>query len=429
MDDPSLLETDKELLPWLDEQTERLAPHTIALYLLDPAGELLYRSADLANVDKFVLASNERFNLKVEEETVGRAFASLTPIPLKSGRIGFLGRVHFYFRLPAADAPKPKPKRERPDLILASDSPLYRVHREGRTFSEESDSHYHSVRLAIDSAVALLAAAILGFLVSWFLSRRIVRLARQTEITDEAGIPGPFKVGGGDEIAALSNAMNEMSKRIRALVGGLEKRDAARREWVAQVSHDLRTPLTSLRVCLDRATMTVAESSNDDLKNALDLAQHDARRLQSLSEDLLDAARLEAGAPLEFELVLPREVLRDAMKSDHPLAESRGIELSMSTEGSIEEYGAEGARLLRACENLLRNTVRHAAGKVEAGVQSIDKGISFWIRDDGAGFGGAIGPRRPRIGSPRGWYEGWRIFGPLSRCQGRGSPRRAGRIE
>lgn len=395
IEDPARAESDPSMRAWLEKTDAAYLSSMSAFYVLDTTGRLVYRSPELALAQSEQLTANSQFTITSSGEAVGRAFVSLRPLALEGCRIGLFGRVYFS----VAEDPRSAPSASF-SITTSLASHLRHASEEG--VLAEQRRHYERLRWIVNGGVALIIALVLGLLVSVLLSRRLVRLARQTETVDEAGVPGPFHVGGRDEIAALSTAMNAMRSRIRDLVKGLEDRDAARRDWVAQVSHDLRTPLTSLRVCLDRAQQELDGSNQPGVSDALDLARHDARRLQSLAEDLLDAARLEAGAPLELEPVLPREVMRDAIRSVSPIAESRGVRVSMESNGALEDCHGDGERLLRACENLLRNAVRHASTSVEVGAHTEDDSTTFWVRDDGEGFVGGPGPidlREVRTGS------------------------------
>lgn len=389
--DPALVESDQEFAGWLEGAAQTHAEFGLGFYVLDASGVLLHRTPDLASLTGNDLSTSTRFKIHVGDELFGLAYMSLRPIAVDDRMGGLFGRVSYSF-LDEADFDYTDAHRALPVLELPPGSPVSLfLDREEAQF-EAQVSRFQGLRWLVNGLVALATALVLGLLASLLLSRRIVRLVRQTENTGADGLPGPFDARGGDEIAVLSGAMNAMRTRIRDLVSGLEQRDAARSEWVAQVSHDLRTPLTSLRVCLERAESRVAEGSSDELREALQLARHDAHRLQTLAENLLEAARLEIGAPLAIEPVLPREVLRDALRSVQPLADGAGVQLSMTADGGVEDCEADGQRLVRACENLLRNAVRHASGAVEAGVRADRDGVEFWVRDDGGGFGGAPGP-------------------------------------
>ncbi|MCK4660440.1 MAG: HAMP domain-containing histidine kinase [Phycisphaerae bacterium] len=241
-------------------------------------------------------------------------------------------------------------------------------------------------------AIALAIALFLGVVLSLLVTRRMRRLAAVARAPggDHAGLPGPFDERGNDEIALLARSMNAMRSRAAELVNDLEKQDAARCEWIAQVSHDLRTPLTALLACLDRTELVLESADGESLKREmhrfLAVARADADRVQTLADDLFEIARLEASDPLDLEEVPPGELARQAIMELEPMAAQLGITLEASLTRSLPILIADGRRLMRALQNLLRNAIQHAAQRVEVRACAHGDGVRFEVRDDGNGF-------------------------------------------
>ncbi len=248
------------------------------------------------------------------------------------------------------------------------------------------------VSSALTIGLAIGVTMVLLWGLSRFVTRRLSRLAEQAAqpLGADGGLPAPFEVGGRDEITVLAGAMNAMRGRVAALLGGLAQREVNRREWIAQVSHDLRTPLTALTACLDRAEMLLAErdddASRERLRELIQVAQYDADRVRDLADDLLEIARLEAEDDLLREPVPPGELVRQAVRGLGPLAEARGVRLETVIESVPETVEADGRRLLRALENLLRNAIQHARSRVEVRVAQAAGGLRFAVGDDGPGL-------------------------------------------
>ena len=360
-----------------------------AFFVMDRDGHTVYRSVDLQVAEEEDFTPSSYVRLFLGEEQVGMGYTAVQPFPMGGRPAGFVVTIDTYFH---EQGPQGETDwlEDYPALELDPEGDLY-LRRELRESRDQPVfERFRHIRLVVDVTVAVLIAVILGLFSSLFLSRRLVKLSRQTRRLSADGLPGPFEIRGRDEITDLARSMNAMRDRIAELLAGLEARDTARTEWVAQVSHDLRTPLTALRVCIDRleSDPNLAGSAAE----ALHHARHDTLRLQALTEDLVESARLEVGSPLNLEPVFPREVLRDALLSVRPLADERGIILEQVTGGQVPECEADGERLLRAAENLLRNAVRHATSKVEVGVHLYGGHVVLFVRDDGAGFAGGPGP-------------------------------------
>ena len=254
-------------------------------------------------------------------------------------------------------------------------------------------------RLKLDLYSRLVAAALLATLTSLLLvslvTRRLSRLSADASapLADDVqnvDLPGPFSEEGDDEIARLAAALNTMRGRIQQLVARLEDRDRQRREWIAQVSHDLRTPLTALSACLDRAAAGMDASGDSPIEQSvregLNVARQDCDRLQVLVEDLFELARLDAREQLVREPVPPGELVRQTVSMLEPLAAAEGVRISAIVSPSLPTIQADGRRLMRALENMVRNAAHYAAGRVMVSVERDGDGLRFMVADDGPGL-------------------------------------------
>ncbi|MEO0663425.1 MAG: histidine kinase dimerization/phospho-acceptor domain-containing protein, partial [Planctomycetota bacterium] len=162
------------------------------------------------------------------------------------------------------------------------------------------------------------------------MTRRIDRLCRAAR-EGNVGDPDVFRIGGGDELATLGEELAGSRERVAGLVNALETSDERRREWIAQVSHDLRTPLTALRVCLSRAEPLVASVGDDALREELAetvrVATGDTDRVHTLASDLLEVARIELPGALRRETFPVEELVAQAVTGLRPLAEASNCRL------------------------------------------------------------------------------------------------------
>ncbi len=294
-------------------------------------------------------------------------------------------------------------------LLSASDlegldqlDPGFDAHELPVITEEDFDAVTHSMeRLArvVSFGLNLGVALIVSVLLSRLVTARLSRLSRAVASADPRGSTAVFAVRGRDEIAVLGRSLEQARGRIADLVRTLEERDRERREWVAQVSHDLRTPLTALLACIDRANaglaVPTAELDATALRATLSSARQDVQRVCELAEDLLDVARIEAGTALVREPVLPGELVERVVSGLVPLAESRGLRIEVDLPTHAPPLDADGRRLTRVLENLLRNALRHATSKVEVALEVQDGRVRFAVADDGPGFSATGGgPQR-----------------------------------
>ena len=230
--------------------------------------------------------------------------------------------------------------------------------------------------------------AVLGLFAARYSIPRLRAIVLQASEASAGEIPGPFEEKGRDEIAFVAKALNKMRARTVALVNRLAERDSKRSEWVAQVSHDLRTPLTALITSLEHSAILIEKGDTDmhTIRRNNTVALMDARRVATMAEDLLDIARLEIEDCLRTEPVLAGEVVEHTQNGLRPLARDAGVELRFELEPGLPTIEADGNLVLRALENLMLNSIQHAGSWVSAKVTGAGDSVLFRIEDDGEGF-------------------------------------------
>ena len=207
--------------------------------------------------------------------------------------------------------------------------------------------------------LAGLGGAALAGLLSFLLARRLTRpigeLAAATRrlASGEAGVTVP--VDGRDELAALGRSFNDMSVE-------LERARESQRTFLESVSHELKTPLTSIRGYAE----ALAEDAVPSAEGGRVIAG-EADRLERLVFDLLDLARLgRAGFDVEHREIDLTTVAAAAVRRHLPRARELGVVLDWAGENSVLSIGDEG-RLLQATSNLIENALRltPAGGSVQ----------------------------------------------------------------
>lgn len=275
---------------------------------------------------------------------------------------------------------------------------------------KRQEANYRIIGIIVSWALPISAALLLGMLVSWMITRRIVRLS---EAASDPAIDSFELLGlrGNDEIARLGEALSDSRGRAAGLVRELAERDAQRREWFAQVSHDLRTPLTALSACLERAVPMVQGvppgPGRENLVRTIEVARQDTERVHRLATDLLDVARLELPNALNLEETLPAEVAERVVLLLSPIAEREGISLLLreprfSESAEVTPVEADPSRLLRVLENLVRNGIQYAVSEVTVSVEHVRGGVRLTVADDGPGFSESETSIRATQADPRG---------------------------
>ncbi|MEL6904419.1 MAG: HAMP domain-containing sensor histidine kinase [Planctomycetota bacterium] len=246
--------------------------------------------------------------------------------------------------------------------------------------------------VAVVDATFVLVFVAATVVVARRVAARLVtqRLAALTHELAGARGAGP-ELDAADEIGRFARAMDDLRDRAREHAERVEGRDRSRREWLGRVSHDLRTPLTALNACLARARTTaegmVEARERETILDALRVAHLDADRFQALASDLLDVARLEGeDAEILREPVPPGELVRRVAASLKFVAEDFEVELHVDTPAALPELVADGHRLARALENLLRNALQHARSAVHVQAVRVGDAVQFTVSDDGPGL-------------------------------------------
>jgi signal transduction histidine kinase len=230
----------------------------------------------------------------------------------------------------------------------------------------------NTVRGAMLTGLPVLLVVVAG--VTWLVTRRALRpvegirreMAAITASEDLARrVPEP---GSRDEIARLARTTNET---LTVLEASVERQ----RRFVADASHELRSPIASLRTQLE-----VAEAHPEllDLPGAV----ADTVRLQVLAADLLLLARLDAGekpgsATVELGALVREEVSQRT-------GDRISVTVQVPEDGAFEVSGSRG-QLSRVVGNLLDNAQRHAEGNIAVSVAADGRGVRVEVRDDGAG--------------------------------------------
>jgi signal transduction histidine kinase len=194
---------------------------------------------------------------------------------------------------------------------------------------------------------------------------------------------------GPDEIGALGRALNEMTARLEDSRRRLEENDRQRTQFLADVTHDLATPLTSIRGFAETLLDPDVPVSETEREAYVGHILEEGRRMDRLVRDLLDLAKLETDAA-QFELVeldLADLVRRHADRRRLDLAR-HGLELRARVPDSPVIVRADGGRLEQGLDNLIENATRYAGtpGRIDLRIEVAAADIRVLVDDDGPGF-------------------------------------------
>jgi len=244
--------------------------------------------------------------------------------------------------------------------------------------------------LALVAAGVLFLGAILTSLLIFGPARRRLRALEEAAHKLGAGdLSARAPDRGGDEIAAVASAFNAMADDLAARADALAASDRLRRQLLADVSHELTTPVTAMRGYLE--TLTMPDVSLDEATRAryLAIVGDETQRLERLLGDLLDLARLEGGGgTLRFDEI-PVAQLFDRVVARHERAcADAGVTMAVSIDRGTETVRGDRDRLEQALQNLAANAIRYAPRGTSVRLVSAPAagGVALSVEDEGAGI-------------------------------------------
>jgi signal transduction histidine kinase len=233
-----------------------------------------------------------------------------------------------------------------------------------------------------------ICSIVVASFASWRFSKRLTRqideLALATDEFARGQLQRRAEVMSADELGVLAMRFNVLAER-------LEELDLQRREFVANVSHDLRTPVAIIRGHLE------AQLRPDDMTNqavspdeAFQIIAHEAETLTSLIDDLFTLSRLEdAVLPIESTSVNLAELIEDSVRGIRPYAlQQSRVSVNAMVESDLPHVIGDETRINQIVNNLVHNAVRHtpAGGLVVVSAEPMAKAIRVTVRDTGVGI-------------------------------------------
>ena len=251
------------------------------------------------------------------------------------------------------------------------------------------------LELATDLGIGVVVFSLLAALLVFnFLTRRIRALAVAVDRFRDSGFTQPIRLTSanptGDDIDRLGAAVQEMSERIAEQLGLLEQTDVRRRELLANVSHDLRTPLASMQGYLETLLLKHGTLPPEEERSYLEVAAKHSERLARLIRDLFQLTKLEAHElKPQCESFPIAELVQDVVEKFQLAADKRGLRLSSELTGQHAQLHADIGMIESVLENLIENAMRHtsAGGVIRVEVVPLEEArVALRVIDTGRGI-------------------------------------------
>ncbi len=348
----------------------------IEIYLLDRQGKILYYSADPGKVQ--------------------REFVDLKPIDsFFKGQL-LLGDDPRSFTIKKAFSVTYVPTEENPQGYL------YVVLR-GEEFDQVNQALQDNYFIQY-SLLSLIISLIVGLLLGLFLFYTVTRRVRKLSVAMSDFTNNGFTVypqsklaeqHSKDEIGQLSRSFEVMAEHTIAQMRKLEEQDKLRRDLVANVSHDLRTPLSSMLGYLELLIIKGDDLNADEQKKYLKIVSRHGKRLNHLIDDLFELAKFDAQEiAAQLEVFNFSEFIFDVVQKFQNRADQLGIHLQLQCSQEAILVNADIALIERVVDNLLANAFNHtiAGDTISIIIMPLSRGehsdneVQIQIKDSGSGI-------------------------------------------
>lgn len=237
-----------------------------------------------------------------------------------------------------------------------------------------------------------LLAGLIVFLASVVIARSVVRPLRRVETAAARIAGGDYQqripVEGPQEVQDLALQFNEMAARVEAAIAEIQKQEGLRREFVASVSHDLRTPVTSIQGFVTALADDVS-GDPDTRRRHLAIVQEEIQRLSRLIDDLFEFAKLEAGQlSFHMEPFDLADLVRACAASAQPSAEQSEVSLTTAGADAPLRLTGDRERVAQVILNLVYNALRFTpeGGRVAVSLRQAGGWAEVSVADNGAGI-------------------------------------------
>lgn len=243
--------------------------------------------------------------------------------------------------------------------------------------------------------ISLMISVVAGFFIFRHITYRLNWLARvmnrfrRGDFQYAITMPEHASGRSNDEIDLLVSTFYEMSERMVQQLRQLQHNDSSRREMIANVSHDLRTPLASLQGYLETLALKGEQLSTEERNEYFHIAYQHSERLGKLISELFELATLENdGAHLHLESFSMSELAQDVSQKFKLLAEKNGVRLKVMIPEQAGFVSADIGLMQRALENLIENAIKYTpeGGEVAVVLEVSDQVVKVVVCDTGLGI-------------------------------------------
>jgi signal transduction histidine kinase len=239
------------------------------------------------------------------------------------------------------------------------------------------------------TALLVLTTAVAALFIFRPAKRRLEELEQATQRLGAGDLTARASERGADEIAHVALGFNRMAGELARRDEALRTSDRLRRQMLADVSHELKTPLTAMRGYVETLRMADVTLDGVTRKRCLDTLERETGRLDRIVKDLLDLARLENGVgSLDVRVFATSRVFEHVVDRHEHEATARHIRLTTRVTQGADQMIGDPDRIEQVIENLVANALRHTpdGGSIEVYAETVGDSIGLSVVDSGEGI-------------------------------------------
>jgi len=235
----------------------------------------------------------------------------------------------------------------------------------------------------------LLISLVTGLFVFSNLTKRLEKIKGTVKGFERGQLNERINVEGNDELSELSVCFNRMADTMVDNMKEIQKTDKLRRELVANVSHDLRSPIASIQGYLETIQMKGDSITKEELNNYFNTVLGNTKKLKRLIDDLFELSKLDAEeVSPNMENISMAELIQDLVQQFKPIAEKKGVTLNgefPKNPNTLIE--ADISLMNRALTNLIDNAIEHTPDGGKVNISTVKSGQDFVLEISDTGCG------------------------------------------
>lgn len=236
----------------------------------------------------------------------------------------------------------------------------------------------------------LIFTALLGLLFFFFLTKRVHHVTHAVQEFARGNYHKRIEVqSNDDEVAQLAGAFNRMAETLESNLKKLEKNDRLRRDLIANISHDLRSPLTSIQGYLETIQMKSRDLDEEQKAEYLGISIKNVRHLNHLVSQLFELSKLEAEQTHPEKEPFPlTELVQDVILKFQPRADEKNIHVNYDCSAKLPLVNGDIGMIERVLSNLIDNALKYApyGGNIKIQLFKNNGSVVFNIQDNGPGI-------------------------------------------